>query len=158
MHVLNIAPLDFRPLNIVSMAHLSTYAGRASSGRQKDKRICIQASRYCPSLHPASHPAQADGLLHDILIRSIQLEFPYLGKNRNRMGNGMWSYYMLKIHWYLPLQTISSCGPLQVNAYKKRERGLFGSGRRKPLEKQVTPAQYPKVSIADVHDLPDSPK
>lgn len=66
VHVLNIAPLDFRPLNIVSMAHLSSYAGRASSGRQKDKRICIQASRYCPSLHPASHPAQADGLLHDI--------------------------------------------------------------------------------------------
>ena len=36
---------------------------------------------------------------------------------------------------------------------KNRGRNLSGSGRRKPKQVQVTPAQYPKVSIAGVHDL-----
>ena len=42
----------------------------------------------------------------------------------------------------------------KVITYKKRGRNSSGSGRRKPKQVQVTPAQYPKVSIAGVYDLP----
>ena len=41
-----------------------------------------------------------------------------------------------------------------VSVYTKSAGvNLSGSGRRKPKQVQVTPAQYPKVSIAGAYDL-----